>query len=120
MDSVIRCIENGATDYLPKPFDPVLLRARLNASLAEKRMHDMQRAYTAEIETLAEQLKLRNRFIQETFGRYLSDEIVATLLESPGGLDLGGQKRRVTILMSDLRGFSKIASASPRNRSSRW
>ncbi len=42
MDSVIRCIEMGATDYLSKPFDPVLLRARVNASLASKRLHDME------------------------------------------------------------------------------
>lgn len=42
MDSVIRCIEMGATDYLHKPFDPVLLRARVNGSLTSKRMHDME------------------------------------------------------------------------------
>lgn len=45
MESVVRCIEMGATDYLTKPFDPILLRARLNASLANKRMHDMELAH---------------------------------------------------------------------------
>src|SRR5213075_1384179 len=42
VESVVRCIEMGATDYLPKPFDPVLLRARINASLASKRLRDLE------------------------------------------------------------------------------
>jgi class 3 adenylate cyclase len=49
MDSVIRCIEMGATDYLTKPFDPVLLKARLNASLANKRLHDAEQKHLTEI-----------------------------------------------------------------------
>jgi len=109
MESVIRCIEMGAADYLPKPFDPVLLRARLKSSLASKRLLDVVEAHLAEIEELAEQLKMRNRFIQETFGRYLSDAVVSGILESPDGLRLGGEKRTVTMLMSDLRGFSAMA-----------
>src|SRR5262249_47031944 len=40
--SVVRCIELGAEDYLPKPFDPVLLRARINASLEKKRLRDQE------------------------------------------------------------------------------
>ena len=109
MESVTRCLELGATDYLPKPCDPVLLRARIAGSLAAKRMHDMQSSYVHEIEHLADELKVRNRFIEETFGRYLSGEVVSRLLSSPDGLKLGGEKRRVTMLMSDLRGFSAIA-----------
>jgi len=109
MESVVRCIEMGAADYLAKPFDPVLLRARLKSSLAEKRLRDVVEAHVAEVEALAEQLRVRNRFIQETFGRYLSDAVVAGILESPDGLRLGGEKRKVTMLMSDLRGFSAMA-----------
>ena len=48
--SVIRCIEGGAEDYLPKPFDPVLLRARLKASLEKKALRDQQQAKTEELE----------------------------------------------------------------------
>lgn len=55
------------------------------------------------------QLELRNRFIENAFGRYMSDEIVSSLLESPEGLRLGGEKRKTTILMSDLRGFTSLA-----------
>jgi len=57
---------------------------------------------------LNEQLEARNRFIRETFGRYTSDDIVEVLLDMPEGLRLGGEKREVTILMSDLRGFTSM------------
>ncbi len=49
MESILRCIEMGATDYLPKPFDAALLRARLNASLASKRLHDMELEYIEQV-----------------------------------------------------------------------
>ncbi len=53
---------------------------------------------------------LRQRdFIRSTFGRYVSPEVVKTLLESPEGLQLGGDKRVVTVLMSDLRGYTRFA-----------
>lgn len=53
---------------------------------------------------------LRQRdFIRDTFGRYVSPEVARTLLESPEGLRLGGEKREVTILMSDLRGYTHFA-----------
>ena len=50
MDSVIRCIELGAEDYLPKPFNPTLLRARVGASLEKKRLRDEVRASLARLE----------------------------------------------------------------------
>jgi CheY-like chemotaxis protein len=49
MDSVVRCIGLGAADYLPKPFDPVLLRARIGACLENKRLHDQEVSYLAQI-----------------------------------------------------------------------
>jgi adenylate cyclase len=83
MDSVIRCIEMGATDYLPKPFDPVLLRARLNASLVSKHLHDIEQAHLKAIQAereradrlllnilpapIAEQLKQGREKIAESF-----------------------------------------------------
>jgi two-component system cell cycle response regulator len=49
MESILRCIEMGATDYLPKPFDVALLRARLNASLANKRLRDIELEYLEQV-----------------------------------------------------------------------
>lgn len=48
-------------------------------------------------------------FIRDTFGRYVSAEVVANLLSSPAALTLGGELRKVTVLMSDLRGFTVLA-----------
>ena len=51
--------------------------------------------------------------LRRTFGRYLTDEVVANLLETPSGLEIGGERRKVTILVSDLRGFSAISERLP-------
>ncbi len=50
MDSVISCLSNGADDYLTKPFNPVLLKARLESSLSKKQLHDREMEYQKELE----------------------------------------------------------------------
>lgn len=65
------------------------------------------------LNALNEKLELRNNFIKQTFGRYLSDDIAEHVLESPEGATLGGEKREVTILMSDLRGFTTVTERLP-------
>jgi adenylate cyclase len=106
MDGIISCIEAGADDYLFKPFNQVLLQARITAGLERKRWHDREEQYR-------EQLERNEQFIRATFGRYVSDEVVANLLEKPEGLKLGGDLREVTILMSDIRAFSTICERLP-------
>ena len=61
------------------------------------------------IRQLNTQLELRNQLLSETFGRFLSDEIVRQLLDTPDGLMLGGKKRMLTVMMSDLRGFTAMS-----------
>lgn len=51
--------------------------------------------------------------MRKTFGRYLTDEVVSNLLETPSGLQLGGERRKVTVMMSDLRGFSAVSEWLP-------
>lgn len=63
----------------------------------------------AEVQRLAKEVELRNSFIRDTFGRYLTDEVVTTLLDSPTGLQMGGDKRKVTMVMADLRGFTSLS-----------
>jgi len=58
-----------------------------------------------------ERLRLVN-FIRDTFGRYLSKKVVDEILESPDGLKIGGRREAVTILMSDLRGFTSLSETS--------
>lgn len=63
MDSVVRCIEMGALDYLPKSVDPVLLQARLNTSLQRKKLRDLERSY------LQQELMLRQSEKLATLGK---------------------------------------------------
>ena len=68
------------------------------------------------IKKLNSQLELRNKLLSATFGRFLSDEIVKELLETPGGLQIGGKKRHITVMMSDLRGFTQISETLEPNQ----
>jgi adenylate cyclase len=98
-EDTVEALRRGANDYVTKPFDMPVVLARIGSQLSLKRA-------TREIEDLARQLEIRNGFIRRTFGRYVAGEIVDNLLESPEGLELRGEKRTLTILISDLRGFS--------------
>jgi adenylate cyclase len=62
-----------------------------------------------ELLTRAEKLEAQGQFVRETFGRYVSEDVVAQLLADPEGFDLAAEKRTVTIMMSDLRGFTAVA-----------
>ncbi|MBW4466600.1 MAG: adenylate/guanylate cyclase domain-containing protein [Pegethrix bostrychoides GSE-TBD4-15B] len=64
---------------------------------------------TADLAQANGELEQRNSLIRQVFGRYLSDAVVANLLERPEGLRLGGDRRMITILTSDLRGFTSLS-----------
>jgi sigma-B regulation protein RsbU (phosphoserine phosphatase) len=68
IDSVVRCIELGAVDYLSKPFNPVLLKARVGASLEKKRLRDEVRAHLARMEEELESARqLQMSMVPTTF-----------------------------------------------------
>ena len=96
----------GANDYLVKLPDRLEVIARI-------RYHSKGYVNFLERNEALRQLEKANRFIRETFGRYLSDDIVDAILESPEGASLGGEKRFVTIMMTDLRGFTSIGERLP-------
>lgn len=91
-EHLIQGLASGADDYMFKPFDPQELNVRLHAG--------------ARLVRLQEELERKNVIIREIFGRFVTDEVAETLLKSPEGLTLGGEKREVTIMMSDLRNFT--------------
>jgi len=99
----------GVNDYIVKPPDKIELIARIRHH-SKSYIHRLQRdeAYQRVAEQRSE-LEVKNRFIKKTFGRYLSDDIVSSILETPDGLELGGEKRKISILMSDLRGFTSMS-----------
>ena len=74
-------------------------------------MEESKDKYDMLYQSVNEALEVRNRFIRETFGRYLSDEIVDNILETPDGVKLGGEKRHVSIMITDLRGFTALSES---------
>jgi class 3 adenylate cyclase len=100
-DSVIRCIEAGAEDYLSKPFNPVLLRARISACLERKRWRDRERRYLERIELEREKYETLLRNI-------LPGQIVTRL--NDGEVVIADRVEEATILFADLVGFTKVAS----------
>jgi class 3 adenylate cyclase len=88
VDSVARCIEMGAEDYLFKPVNPVLLRARIGASLEKKRLRDQQR---------------------ELLRKFATSEVAEELLTT--GFALGGKHVDASVMFSDIRSFTSISEA---------
>jgi adenylate cyclase len=100
IDTVVRCIEIGAEDYLPKPFNPVLLRARINAALAKKRLHEIERER-----------------VREVFSRFVPEHVVDDVLErTDEDLRLGGSRGVGTVMFTDIRGFTAFTERTQPDR----
>ena len=93
-DSVVRCIESGAHDYLLKPIDPILLKARIASGLESKRWSDDE--------------KKQRQFIKQAFSRFISPAIVEQLANDPSRLSLGGERMDITSVFTDLEGFTSL------------
>ena len=100
-DSVIRCIEAGAEDYLTKPFNPVLLRARISACLERKRWRERERRYVERIELERQRYEILLRNI-------LPGQIVTRL--NNGEVVIADRVEEATILFADLVGFTAAAA----------
>lgn len=86
LDNIVRCLELGAEDYLPKPVNKVLLQARLASSLEKKRLRDEQKA-------------LLSRFATSEVARDLRDQ----------GFAIGGRRLHASVMFCDIRGFTTLS-----------
>jgi class 3 adenylate cyclase len=100
--STVRCIEAGAEDYVPKPFNPVILRARMSASLEKKRLRDQERAYLAEIQ--AERAK-SERLLLNVLPKAIGDRLKA------GEQTIVDAVPEATVMFADIVGFTRIAAS---------
>ena len=107
-ERTIECIQVGAEDYLPKPFDPVLLRARVFSSLEKKRLRDLDRERILQLQHEKELLNIEQMKTEKLMLNILPRPIAERLKK--GESNISGSYPEVTILFSDLVGFTKMSS----------
>jgi class 3 adenylate cyclase len=100
IDSVVRCIEMGSEDYLPKPFNHLLLRARVTGAIARKRCQEFERER-----------------VRDLFSRFVPEQIVDDVLErTDDDLRLGGSRGVGTVMFTDIRGFTTFSETAEPDR----
>ena len=92
--SITKCIEAGADDYLPKPVNLKLLRARIKSGIFKKQSIDKE--------------KQQNKFIKEAFSKFVPEVVVNELIKNPSQLILGGKRQEITIIFTDLEKFTEL------------
>ncbi len=101
IESIVRCIELGAEDYLQKPFNPVLLRARIGAAMEKKRLRDWEKVYIKQIE---EEQRQSERLLLNVLPRPVADRL------KQGESFIVDSFPEVTVLFADLVGFTSMSA----------
>ena len=122
--SIVHCIEAGAEDYLPKPFDPVLLKARVGACIEKKRLRYAEKELLAKVQEQAAELRAWNSQLEQRVADQVQEVERLSLMQrfippqlaeviASGGTDLlKSHRREITVLFCDLRGFTPFSEKS--------
>jgi class 3 adenylate cyclase len=118
IESVIRCVELGAEDYLSKPFNPTLLRARIGTSLEKKRLRDEVRAQAMQLAEWNRKLEQR---VQEQLGEldrlgrlksFFAPQVADCITRDTADRLLQSHRREVVVAFADMRGFTAFTDTS--------
>lgn len=104
VETVVRCIELGAEDFLPKPFNLVLLMARIESSLAKKRLHDQEQAF---VRRLQEEQDVSERLLLNILPRPIAERL------KRGEKIIADSFPEATVLFTDFVGFTQLAAGVP-------
>ena len=117
LENAVRCIEAGAEDYLPKPFNPTLLRARATSSLEKKRLGDLDRVRLTQLQTEKDRTEAANKLVTEKnqilenlsskLSKYLSPQIFQSIFRGEQNVEISAKRKKLTICFTDIAGFTE-------------
>ncbi len=107
VESAVQCIELGAEDFLPKPFSPTLLRARVTSSIEKKRLRDLDRLRLQQLQTEKELLQIEKDKSENLLLNILPKAVADRLKH--GEQTIANGHAMVTVLFADLVGFTELA-----------
>jgi DNA-binding response OmpR family regulator len=117
IENAVKCIEAGAEDYLPKPFNPTLLRARATSSIEKKRLRDLDRFRLAQLQTEKDKTEAANSLVTEQnrilenlstkLSKYLSPQIFQSIFKGEQNVEISSKRKKLTICFTDIAGFTE-------------
>ena len=117
IENAVRCIEAGAEDYLPKPFNPTLLRARATSSIEKKRLRDLDRIRLTQLQTEKDRTEAANTLVTEKnqiletlsskLSKYLSPQIYQSIFRGDQNVEISSKRKKLTICFTDIAGFTE-------------
>jgi CheY-like chemotaxis protein len=117
IENAVRCIEAGAEDYLPKPFNPTLLRARATSSIEKKRLRDLDRVRLTQLQTEKDRTEAANKLVTEKnqilenlsskLSKYLSPQIFQSIFRGEQNVEISSKRKKLTICFTDIAGFTE-------------
>ena len=117
IENAVRCIEAGAEDYLPKPFNATLLRARATSSIEKKRLRDIDRVRLAQLQTEKDRTEAANILVTEKnqilenlsskLSKYLSPQIYQSIFKGEQNVEISSKRKKLTICFTDIAGFTE-------------